>query len=111
MSHYNNQREQGTRPKATSNNIFTRLNKKIIAIPHDKLLHLSVGLVIYSLTALFNPLLGLTAVLLVAGAKEIYDKATGKGTPELADFIYTVAMPTTLCTLSVALSTSGIMSC
>lgn len=55
----------------------------------DKWLHLAVGFCIASLIGLFTPIGGFCTALVVGALKEIYDKTTGKGTPELWDFIFT----------------------
>lgn len=61
-------------------------------ITKDKLMHFVAG---YCIAATINPLLGaLSAVvvtIIIALAKEVFDKATDRGTPELLDIIATVA--------------------
>lgn len=61
-------------------------------IPKDKLLHFFVGSVILFLSLLvFNTLVSISIVVLVAAIKEIvYDDFLGKGTPEVQDFVYTI---------------------
>lgn len=65
----------------------------ITSIQKDKLLHFFVGSIILFLSLLFfNTLFSVTIVVLVAAIKEIvYDDFFGKGTPEVEDFIYTIA--------------------
>ena len=69
-------------------------------IPHDKLLHYFYGQVIFvCMYAVFiwcnidkssSMISSFSIVLIVAIAKEIYDKASGAGTPEIMDVIATV---------------------
>ena len=61
-----------------------------LVIPKDKQLHFIWGFFICAIVGwAVNPLIGL-AVSLIAGAlKEIYDKASGKGTPDIYDAIAT----------------------
>jgi hypothetical protein len=65
----------------------------ITSIQKDKLLHFFVGSIILFLSLLiFNTLFSVTIVVLIAAIKEIvYDDFFGKGTPEVEDFIYTIA--------------------
>jgi hypothetical protein len=57
----------------------------------DKKLHMIVGFII-SLSAIFIPAMwALFAVIVIGAFKEIYDKLSGKGTPEVLDFVATVA--------------------
>ena len=69
----------------TSKNIITSIQK-------DKLLHFFVGSIILFLSLLFfNTLISISIVVFIAAIKEIvYDDFLKKGTPELADFIYTI---------------------
>jgi len=69
----------------TSKNIITNIQK-------DKLLHFFVGSIILFLSLLFfNTLISISIVVFIAAIKEIvYDDFLKKGTPELADFIYTI---------------------
>ncbi len=53
-------------------------------IAKDKKLHLIIGFFIALL-------LNIYIVVLIGAGKEVYDKVSKKGTPELLDFIYTVA--------------------
>jgi len=71
----------------------TMINKDIItSIQKDKLLHFFVGSIILFLSLLFfNTLISISIVVFIAAIKEIvYDDFLKKGTPELADFIYTI---------------------
>ncbi len=71
----------------------TMINKDIItSIEKDKLLHFFIGSIILFLSLLFfNTLISISIVVFIAAIKEIvYDDFLKKGTPELADFIYTI---------------------
>lgn len=61
-------------------------------IKKDKLLHFIAGTYIFMLSAILVPLwMALLIVAIVGAGKEIfYDKALNKGTPEVADFVYTL---------------------
>jgi len=61
-------------------------------IPKDKLLHFFVGSIILFLSLLFfNTTVSVSIVVATAAVKEIiYDDFLGKGTPEVADFVYTI---------------------
>lgn len=60
-------------------------------IPQDKSKHFIAGFVIAIIASLFVGYLIAVIVAILAGAgKEIYDKVTGKGTPEFLDFVATV---------------------
>ena len=63
---------------------------KAYLLASDKWLHLAVGFIITFFIGLFSPLWGFTAGILAAAGKEVYDKVSKKGTPELWDFIFTV---------------------
>ncbi len=69
----------------TSKNIITSIQK-------DKLLHFFVGSIILFLSLLlFSTLISISIVVFIAAIKEIvYDDFFEKGTPEVADFIYTI---------------------
>lgn len=61
-----------------------------MVIAQDKLMHYFVGTLI---VAVSYPLVGLWAIVVTAVAavgKELYDKYSGKGTPELMDVVYTM---------------------
>lgn len=60
-------------------------------IPQDKANHFIYGLVIFLLVGLsFGAIPGLAAAALIGMVKEIYDKVSGKGTPDVYDFVATV---------------------
>jgi hypothetical protein len=65
----------------------------VIAIPKDKQKHLLAGLALSILAGLFvYPLIGLATAAVVGALKEIiWDWLLKKGTPELLDFVATVA--------------------
>ena len=53
------------------------------------LLHVLAGLIL-SIVSIFNVSLGVVAILVGAAGKEIFDMITGKGTPNVKDFISTI---------------------
>ena len=55
----------------------------------DKWLHLAAGFIIAFFVGLFGGY-GLSAGILAAAGKEIYDKFSKKGTPEVWDFVFSV---------------------
>jgi uncharacterized membrane protein YccC len=58
----------------------------------DKLLHLLVGYTIALTVGLWLPVWGLVAGIIAGATKElIYDKALGRGTYDVVDFLCTVA--------------------
>jgi hypothetical protein len=62
-------------------------------MPKDKKLHILAGLALaLSAGLLFCPLVGLAVAVIIGAAKEIiWDWLLKKGTPELLDFVATVA--------------------
>ena len=58
--------------------------------------HLSYGVVLYVIGRLHSREAGLALSWIFGVAKEIYDKVTGKGTPDWTDILYTVTIPTIL---------------
>lgn len=61
-------------------------------IAYDKKLHYAVGLFIAGLLTNFLPVLIAVAIAVAVGiGKEVYDYVTKRGTPELADFLWTTA--------------------
>jgi hypothetical protein len=61
-----------------------------VNIPEDKKKHLLAGLMI-SIGTMFMPVIwSFMVVVMVGVGKEIYDKVSGKGTPEILDAIATV---------------------
>lgn len=57
---------------------------------HDKLKHFFIGYFI-SLSIVFIGVYGVFLTLAIAIAKEVYDKVSKRGTPEMLDIVYTVA--------------------
>ena len=65
---------------------------KLPQLPQDKANHVVYGVAIYLAVApLAGGLIALAAVTFVAAFKEFIDWRTGGGTPELLDFLATVA--------------------
>lgn len=61
-------------------------------IPHDKLLHFAVGVLVFAAILPFSgPWFAFAVACIAAVGKEAYDHLTGKGTPELLDAAATVA--------------------
>jgi hypothetical protein len=57
----------------------------------DKLYHFIAGIIIYLFFLLFlSNVMALIPVIIIGGAKEIYDWKSKKGNPEWWDFIFTV---------------------
>lgn len=54
----------------------------------DKWLHLAAGFIIAFFVGLFNVFCGLCAGIATAAGKELYDKFSKRGTPEVWDFIF-----------------------
>lgn len=60
-------------------------------IPQGKKQHFVAGFGITVIASLFvGYLIAAVIAILAAAGKELYDKVTGKGTPELLDFVATV---------------------
>ena len=59
----------------------------------DKLLHFTIGLIVSLIAgALYTPVFGLLGAVLSGAWKEIiWDKVLSRGTPEILDFVATVA--------------------
>lgn len=64
-------------------------------IPLDKANHAVVGSVVYAVVKILtrNPVYAVAASIVAAVAKEVYDKVSKKGTPELMDIVATVVIP------------------
>lgn len=56
----------------------------------DKWLHLAAGYAIATYIGVFCPIAGLATAIIIGVLKEINDRLTKKGTPELWDFLFTV---------------------
>jgi len=74
-------------------------------IPQDKKKHFVAGFAITAVVSLFfGYIVGAIAAVIAAAGKELYDKATGKGTPEILDFVATVLGAVAAVATSVAVS-------
>jgi len=74
-------------------------------MPIDKQYHFIAGLCIYTIAQLFMPTItALIPVIAIATAKEVWDYASGKGTPDINDLLYTIygAMPILILKLLVS---------
>lgn len=66
------------------------MNMPLIA--QDKANHFIYGLVIFIIVSfVLGVTYGLAATAVIGAAKEIYDKVSGKGNPEILDFLFTFA--------------------
>ena len=66
------------------------MNKFII--PVDKANHFIAGTIIYCIASIFlTPVVALAPVVIIGATKEVYDKYSKKGTPDIIDFLYTIA--------------------
>jgi len=65
---------------------------KLPQIPQDKANHFIYGTLICFISSLFlhNPIISLGITIVVGASKEIYDKISGKGNPEILDLVFTV---------------------
>ena len=65
---------------------------KKLLIPVDKANHFIAGTLIYCIASLvLTPIVSLAPVVIIGASKEVYDKYSKKGTPDIIDFLYTVA--------------------
>lgn len=82
------------------------INKRAkMKIPQDKKQHFLAGFAITAITSIFfGYIVGVVVAILASAGKEIYDKVTGKGTPELLDFVATVVGSVAAVATSVAVS-------
>lgn len=74
-------------------------------IPIDKQYHLIAGFCIYLIAALFMPAIpAMIPVIAIATAKEVWDYASGQGTPDINDLLYTIygALPLLILKLIVS---------
>ena len=67
----------------------------------DKLLHYAVGTLLYATSYAVVGYLAIVAVVMAAVGKELYDKVSGKGTPEWLDAVATVLGGTVCLTVSM----------
>jgi hypothetical protein len=66
-------------------------NLLIKMLPYDKLLHFVGGTYIFLIANIFlTSLFSLMIVVLISIIIELYDKLSGKGTPELTDIFYCI---------------------
>lgn len=60
-------------------------------IPVDKANHFIAGTIIYCLALfLLSPAIAIIPVMIAGAGKEFYDYYSGKGTPDVLDFLYTI---------------------
>lgn len=74
-------------------------------IPVDKQYHLIAGFCIYIIAQLFMPAISaMIPVIAIATAKEVYDYASVKGTPDINDLLFTIygALPLLIIKLLVS---------
>ena len=63
----------------------------LLKLPHDKALHIIVGVLLYAVFHFFNPMIGMVVVTTAAISKEIYDYMhKSKHTPDAWDAIATI---------------------
>jgi hypothetical protein len=61
-------------------------------IPVDKANHFIAGTLTYCLAALcMPPAVAIIPVIVVAAGKEMYDAISKKGTPDVIDYLFTIA--------------------
>lgn len=82
-----------------------------MALAHDKKLHFAVGALIAILVSLVsgNLWFGLAASAVAGVGKEVYDRVSKEGTPEVMDAVWTVIGGVTGCAL-VGLAMSGVLN-
>ena len=74
-------------------------------IPQDKKMHFVAGFAITAIVSLFfGYIIGVIVAVIAAAGKELYDKVTGTGTPEVLDFVATIAGAAAAVIASVVLS-------
>lgn len=77
----------------------------ISRIPNDKKKHLAAGFAICAIVSLFcGYAIGFMVAAIAAAGKEACDYITKKGTPEFADFVYTIVGASVFIAFSVVLS-------
>lgn len=77
----------------------------ISRIPNDKKKHLAAGFVICAIVSLFcGYAIGFIVAAIAAAGKEACDYITKKGTPEFADFVYTIVGALVFIAFSIVLS-------
>ena len=73
-------------------------------IPQDKKKHFVAGFAITAIVSLFFGYIIGVIVAVIAAVKELYDKVKGTGTPEVLDFVATIAGAAAAVIASVVLS-------
>ena len=74
-------------------------------IPQGKKKLFVAGFAITAIVSLFfGYIIGVIVAVIAAAGKELYDKVTGTGTPEVLDFVATIAGAAAAVIASVALS-------
>ena len=64
---------------------------KKILIPQDKANHFVYGFLIFIFFNIFlSDLISLSIIVFIALIKEVYDKISKKGTPEILDFVFSI---------------------
>lgn len=82
-----------------------KLKGFISRIPDDKKKHLAAGFAICAIVSLFcGYAIGFMVAAIAAAGKEAHDYITNKGTPEFADFVYTIVGALVFIAFSVVLS-------
>lgn len=77
----------------------------IMKIQQDKKKHFVAGVAITAIVSLFfGYIIGVIVAVIAAAGKELYDKVTGTGTPEVLDFVATIAGAAAAVISSVVLS-------
>ena len=84
------------------------LNSQEVAklIPHDKALHIAVGLTLYGLGAIWMPIVGLILAVVFAVGKEIKDEIVYGGF-DWKDLLFTIAVPIILYVLNLLYNMRG----
>lgn len=77
-----------------------------INLQRDKANHAFDLLLVYSLIALFSPLIALGVVLLIALAKEVWDYF-GNGTPDVWDIVAGITSPIVIFLLQLLIESKG----
>lgn len=76
-----------------------------MSIQKDKKQHFCAGFAITAVVSLFaGYIIGAIVAIIAGAAKEAYDKITGKGTPEVLDFVTTTLGAIAAIAVSVAFS-------
>ena len=77
----------------------------VMKIPQDKKKHFVAVFAITAIVSLFfGYIIGVIVAVIAAAGKELYDKVTGTGTPEVLDFVATIVGAAAAVIASVVLS-------